>query len=244
MRLDEWLVDKGYYPSRSRARDGVLRGCVSINGGFIKKPSKTVAATDQVQIDDPAVKFVSRAALKLVQALEVSGLDCTDKIALDIGSSTGGFCQVLLQQKCSHVYGIDVGHGQIAPELQSHERLTMIEGLNARDLTLDHLEGCRPQIITCDVSFISLKLALPPALQIAEENAVGIFLIKPQFEVGKDGLGKGGIIRDETVALQTANNLKNWLNGIHGWQVTSLLASPISGSDGNQEFLMVGHKHG
>ncbi|MEM9278065.1 MAG: TlyA family RNA methyltransferase [Pseudomonadota bacterium] len=243
-RLDEWLVDKGHYPSRARARDAILRGCVRLSGELSPKPSRTVPNDDAVQIDDPALNYVSRAALKLDHALEKTGYGPEGCIALDIGASTGGFCQILLERGATHVYGVDVGHDQLAEALIKEPKLTNLEGLNARDLTLAHLDGNRPQFITSDVSFISLKLALPPALELADNNAIGIFLVKPQFEVGKDGIGRGGIVRDETLALKSAENVRDWLGELPDWRVTHFFPAPITGGDGNQEYLLAGVKNG
>jgi len=243
-RLDEWLVETGHYASRARARDAILRGCVRINGQAANKPSIKVLEPEAITIEDAAMGFVSRAALKLEAALKETGYSPKDKICLDLGASTGGFCQIMLRESASHVYAIDVGHDQMETSLLDNPKLTNHEGVNARELEFVHLDNKHPEFITCDVSFISLKLALPSALKMAAEGAVGIFLIKPQFEVGKDNLGKGGIVRDETLLKETTAGLRDWLNDFDGWRVTHFLPSPIHGGDGNQEFLMAGMKHG
>ncbi|MEM7215103.1 MAG: TlyA family RNA methyltransferase [Pseudomonadota bacterium] len=243
-RLDEWLVNKGFYPSRARARDAILRGCISLDNNLSAKPSRTVGDDDAVRIDDPALQYVSRAALKLVHGLSETGFSPIGRTALDIGASTGGFCQVLLQLGADHVYALDVGHDQLAPCLRNHPKLTNLEGINARDLRIDHLAGKGPEFLTSDVSFISLKLALPPALEIAAEKAIGVFLVKPQFEVGRVGLGKGGVVRDSHLALETAKSVRNWLDEFPGWKATHFMPSPLPGGDGNQEFLLAGMKHG
>ncbi len=242
-RLDDWLVTAGHYSTRARARDAIKRGCISMSGSASVKPSRSVVDPSSVVINDPAKKLVSRAALKLEHALQTLDWKPTGLIALDIGASTGGFCQVLLQHGALHVYGIDVGHGQMEERIRAHSRVSNIEGLNARDLTLEHLNGNAPQFITSDVSFISLKLALPPALTIAESGAKGIFLVKPQFEVGRDRLGKGGIVRDSEMAQECANDLSNWLDAFDGWKATHLFPSPVTGGDGNIEFLLAGEKN-
>lgn len=242
IRLDEWLVSNGHYASRARARDAILRGCVTMAGDASIKPSRTVVSPDTIKVDDPASQLVSRAGLKLSKAIEVTGYNPAGKIALDLGASTGGFCQVLLDHDAGHVYAVDVGHDQMDESLKDNSRLTNLEGFNARDLNIDDLDENAPEFITCDVSFISLKLALPPALKIAAPGATGIFLIKPQFEVGKDGIGRGGIVRDENLAVETAHNLRDWLSENAGWQCTHFMPSPIKGGDGNKEFLMAGKK--
>ena len=244
IRLDDWLVANGHYASRARARDAILRGCVTLEGNISPKPSRTVSSENAIQINDPAKQYVSRAALKLVHALEKTGFDPEGRIALDLGSSTGGFCQVLLDNGATHVFGVDVGHDQLAETLRSNPRLTNLEGVNARDLAVEHLDGKVPEFVTSDISFISLKLALPPALALAGEGAFGIFLVKPQFEVGKEGLGKGGIVRDAALAQEAAESMRDWLDDFPGWRVTEFFPSPITGGDGNREFLLAGVKDG
>lgn len=243
-RLDEWLVDQGHYPSRARARDAINRGCVQVGGGLIAKPSRKVINPEEITVCDPAKTYVSRAALKLEAALGETGLSPRDKICLDLGASTGGFCEVLLRQGASHVFGIDVGHDQMATSLRADPRITSREGLNARDLTLNDLDGHAPEFLTSDVSFISLRLALPPALDLAGPGAVGVFLVKPQFEVGKDHIGRGGIVRDPEVAASAANALAQWLDEQDGWRTTHFMLSPLKGGDGNTEYLLAGEKRG
>ncbi len=242
LRLDEHLVANRHYASRARAREAVLRGCITLDGRSCTKPGRTVSNSCSISINDPAANLVSRAALKLIAALEKTGFDPTGKIAIDLGASTGGFCQVLLARKAHHVYAIDVGHGQMAKQLANHPHLSNLEGLNARDLSLVNLDGNAPQFITCDVSFISLKLALPAVLALAAKHAQGIFLIKPQFEVGKDGVGRDGMVRDATLARQTAEALCDWLSEVEGWRCTHFMESPITGGEGTHEFLMAGEK--
>lgn len=244
IRLDDWLVNQGYYPSRARARDAIKRGCVTLGSDVLAKPSRTVTEPDLVHVDDPARKWVSRAALKLLGGLERTGFDPTGKLALDIGASTGGFTQVLIEHGAKHVFAVDVGHDQMDARLAKHPNVTNIEGLNARDLSADDLDNQSPQFLVSDVSFISLKLALPAALELASTNAKGIFLVKPQFEVGKEYIGRGGIVRDAKQARSVAENLADWLNTHSGWKTHSLFQSPISGGDGNVEYLLCGVKHG
>lgn len=243
-RLDEWLVSSGHYPTRARARDAIKRGCVSISGDVSAKPSRSVTDPGAIRIDDPAKRLVSRAGLKLEMALSECDLAPKGKVALDIGASTGGFCQVLLEAGAEKVFAVDVGHGQMDPKISNNSKLVNLEGLNARDLSAEHLQRLSPQFITSDVSFISLKLALPRALDLAASGAHGIFLIKPQFEVGKEFLGKGGIVRDKELAQKTAEELRNWLSDYPDWSATQLLQSPITGGDGNIEYLLIGMKDG
>jgi 23S rRNA (cytidine1920-2'-O)/16S rRNA (cytidine1409-2'-O)-methyltransferase len=241
-RLDELLVARGFFATRSRARDAIARGAVRIGGIAAAKPGQTVAADAELAVDDPARAYVSRAALKLIAALEAFGLDPAGKAALDIGASTGGFTQVLLERGAANVFAIDVGHGQLDPRIAGDARVTAIEGLNARDLTLRHLNDTRPQFLVCDVSFVSLKLALPPALGIAAPGAVGVFLVKPQFEAGRAAIGKGGVLKDPADGARVANELSAWLSTQPDWQATGIAPSPIAGGDGNHEFLLAGRK--
>jgi 23S rRNA (cytidine1920-2'-O)/16S rRNA (cytidine1409-2'-O)-methyltransferase len=162
--------------------------------------------------------------------------------ALDLGASTGGFTQVLLQRGARHVLAVDVGRDQMNATLRSDPRVTCIEGLNARDLTSADLGRLVPQALVCDVSFISLKLALPPALTLAAPGAWGVFLVKPQFEAGRAAIGKGGLLRDKEDADRIAADLTDWLNNQPGWRSTGLTPSPIRGQDGNREFLLGGVK--
>jgi 23S rRNA (cytidine1920-2'-O)/16S rRNA (cytidine1409-2'-O)-methyltransferase len=241
-RLDELLVTRGFFATRSRARDAILRGTVMVAGLPATKPGQPVAAGDEIAVDDPAAGYVSRAALKLVHALDHFAVDPAGRTALDLGASTGGFTQVLLERGAARVFAIDVGHGQMAASLRDDPRVTLIEGLNARDITDAHVGGEHPSLIVCDVSFISLKLALTPALEIAEPGAWGLFLVKPQFEAGRGRLSSGGILRGEGEAERVADELHQWLDAQPGWRAVGLAASPIVGGDGNREFLLAGEK--
>lgn len=242
LRLDELLVERGLFASRSRARDAVLRGTVRVAGAPETKPGKTVDATAELAVDDPAQAYVSRAALKLVAALDHFRFDVEGAVALDIGASTGGFTQVLLQRGAARVIALDVGHHQLHESLVRDPRVTVLESVNARDLTSATLDGAAPDLIVADVSFISLKLALPPALELAAPGARGILLVKPQFEAGRDAIGKGGILRETSLGPAIAQDLCNWLDARAGWHALGWIASPIAGGDGNREFLIAGRK--
>lgn len=242
MRLDQFLVERGFFGSRARARDAILRGTVTVDGIPAKKPGQTVAPTAGVAVDDPASAYVSRAALKLLHGLDAFGFDPAGCHALDIGASTGGFTQVLLERGADHVTAIDVGTGQMDARIAGDPRVTALEGVNARHLGMEHLCAGAPDFLVSDVSFISLKLALPPALALAAPGARAIFLVKPQFEAGREAIGKGGLLRDPARAEEIADDLKNWLGTNAGWQATGLAPSPIEGGDGNREFLLAGRK--
>ena len=240
-RLDQHLVDLGHFPSRARARDAILRGTVKVNENPCSKPAQKVGPDVSIQVDDPASRYVSRAALKLIEGLDVFGIDPDGKICLDIGASTGGFTQVLLERGATRVHAIDVGHDQLHESLRKHPQVIATDGLNARDLTTEHLNGDKPELLVSDVSFISLKLALPPSLDLAAPGAGGIFLVKPQFEAGKDNIGKGGLV-DPGIAEKTAEELWAWLSTVPGWQADMLIPSPVKGGDGNSEWLLHGTK--
>lgn len=236
-RLDEALVVRGLCPTRSRARDAVLRGTVKVDGLPATKPSQMVGASAVLTVEDEAQGYVSRAALKLKHGLSAFGISARGKNALDIGASTGGFTQVLLEEGAAHVTAIDVGHGQMQVK---DPRVRLIEGLNARDLCTDHLD--RPvQLIVCDVSFISLKLALPPALGLAAEGALLVALIKPQFEAGREAIGKGGLVTDPQVHARVCAEITAFLRA-QGWWVLGVEPSPVEGGDGNREFLVAAAK--
>ena len=186
--------------------------------------------------------YVSRAALKLVAGLDHFHLDPGGALALDLGASTGGFTQVLLERGASRVIAIDVGHGQMHPSIRADPRVTCLEGLNARTLSKEHLEGRQPDFLVSDVSFISLRLALPPALGLCSSGASCILLVKPQFEAGRDAIGKGGLLKKPEDAPRIAEDLRQWLDVQPGWRAIGVTPSPILGGDGNAEFLLAGRK--
>lgn len=232
-RLDEALVRRGFYPSRARARDAVLRGTVRVDGELALKPAKPVGERAEIAVDDGAQHYVSRAALKLLHGLDHFAIEVRGRYALDVGASTGGFTQVLLERGAAHVMAIDVGHGQMQ---LSDPRLTLIEGLNARDITAQHV--AHPvQVIVCDVSFISLRLVLPPVMALAGPGADLVALIKPQFEVGRALLGKGGLVDDAGRQESVCDELTDMVRDL-GWRVFGVTPSPVAGGDGNREFLI------
>jgi 23S rRNA (cytidine1920-2'-O)/16S rRNA (cytidine1409-2'-O)-methyltransferase len=241
-RLDQLLVALGLIASRSRARDAIARGTVKIDGKIITKPSMIFNDSVKIEIEDPAGDYVSRAALKLIKGLDHFALDPSSHICLDVGASTGGFTEVLLERGAAHVYSIDVGHSQMHPRIESDERVTNIEGLNARNLESKDLDDAAISFIVSDVSFISLKLALAPALKLARSGAHAVLLVKPQFEAGKDAISKSGMLKQPETAPIVAQELQRWLVDDMGWQSLGLIPSPITGGDGNVEFLLGGRK--
>lgn len=242
LRLDQLLVERNLIATRSRARDAIARGTVQVDGRTVTKPGQAVSRDAAITVDDPASAYVSRGALKLLAGLDHFGLDVKGRTALDIGASTGGFSQVLLERGASHVIAIDVGHEQLHQRLRDDRRVTNFEGVNARGLEHTHLDGRDIDCVVSDVSFISLKLALPPALALAQPGAICILLVKPQFEAGREAIGKGGLLRNPADGERVADDLKDWLDEQPGWRALGLCPSPIEGSDGNIEYLLSGKK--
>jgi 23S rRNA (cytidine1920-2'-O)/16S rRNA (cytidine1409-2'-O)-methyltransferase len=208
----------------------------------VRKAGQAVLPDASISVDDPAQAYVSRAALKLIAGLDHFRFDVSGCEVLDVGASTGGFTQVLLERGAAHVTAIDVGHGQMHENIANDPRVTSIEGLNARDLISVDLGDRKPDFIVSDVSFISLKLALPSALSLAKAGARALLLVKPQFEAGKDAIGKGGLLKDAAVAERVASDLLAWLDTLPDWRALGLCPSPIEGGDGNREFLLGGIK--
>jgi 23S rRNA (cytidine1920-2'-O)/16S rRNA (cytidine1409-2'-O)-methyltransferase len=242
IRLDQLLLNKGLVASRARARDAIQRGTVKVDGKTVIKPAATIAETAAITIDDPAQAYVSRAALKLVAALDHFGFNPAGATCLDVGASTGGFTEVLLKRGAAHVVAVDVGHGQMHPRIAGDPRVSNIEGLNARAMTAADIGNRTISFVVSDVSFISLKLALPPALSIAEAGSRAILLVKPQFEAGRDAISKAGLLKDPESAPAVAAELERWLVEDMGWRSLGLVPSPIAGGDGNKEFLLAGLK--
>ncbi len=241
IRLDQLLVHRGLCDSRARARDAIKRETVRLGGVLVTKPGQSVTIDANVSIDDPAASYVSRAALKLISGLEAFPMDVAGAVCLDIGASTGGFTQVLLERGAAKVHAIDVGHNQLNEKLAHDPRVARRDGLNARNLTRDDLTGDAPHILVSDVSFISLRLALPRALDLAAPGAQAIFLVKPQFEAGRAAIGKGGLVAPD-IAETCAEDIRLWLDTHPLWSVRGLAPSPICGGDGNHEWLLAASK--
>lgn len=236
-RLDIVLEARGLMPSRARGRDAVLRGTVTVNGVVARKPSQMIAESDTVAIHDPAAGYVSRAALKLIAGLEAGKIDPAGKTCLDVGASTGGFTQVLLERGAARVYAIDVGHGQFDATLAQDSRVVLREGLNARDLTADII-SVPIDLLVCDVSFVSVTKVLAPALALCGADARAVILIKPQFEVGREHVGKGGIVTDEAARTAAIAGVIAFVEA-QGFKLEKRQASPIAGGDGNVEEVAV-----
>ncbi|HUO90343.1 MAG TPA: TlyA family RNA methyltransferase [Rhizomicrobium sp.] len=240
LRADVFLVQSGYAKSRTEAQSAIRSGRMRVNGQVIVKPSYTLDAADEVEYVKPH-PYVSRGALKLVAALDAFDLSPDGLVCLDVGASTGGFTEVLLERGASRVYAIDVGHQQMHPRIRRDERVINCEGVNARDLTRTHVPET-PYALTIDVSFIGLRLALPPALSLAGAGAWLVALVKPQFEVGRYAIGKGGIVKDAVAREAAVAEVERWINDQAGWTVSGRIDSPIAGGDGNLEYLIAAKK--
>lgn len=233
IRLDQALEARGLLPSRARARDAILRGTVTVNGAVASKPNQQVGPGDSIGLDDPAAAYVSRAALKLVAGLEAGAIDPSGRVCLDLGSSTGGFTQVLLERGAGRVYAVDVGHQQLHERLKADPRVVSLEGVNGRDLTAALIPEALDLIVS-DVSFVSILKVIDPALVLAAPHAEAVILIKPQFEVGRDHIGKGGIVSDEAAIAEAVERITAHF-AASGWERRFAIGSPIAGGDGNRE---------
>lgn len=235
-RIDSLLVEKGLIDSRARARAVLMSGAVYVNGQRVDKPGTLVRSDDEIEVRDILPKYVGRGGLKLEHALHEFGIDAANKICLDVGASTGGFTDSLLQHGAEKVYAIDVGYGQLHWKLRNDTRVVLKERLNARYLKKEDIDE-DVDIITIDVSFISIKKIIPPALQFLKKGGTLIGLIKPQFEVGKGEVGKGGIVRDKDKHNSVVKEIENYLDEL-GLTNIRTIESPILGADGNREFLI------
>jgi 23S rRNA (cytidine1920-2'-O)/16S rRNA (cytidine1409-2'-O)-methyltransferase len=240
MRADVFLVEQGYAKSRSEAQAAIKAGLVKVGGTLLSKPSQSIAADVGIEYSKPH-PFVSRAGGKLAAALDHFGLSPLERVCLDLGASTGGFTQVLLERGAAQVYALDVGHGQMNADLARDPRVDLREGANARDLAASDLPE-PVTALTADMSFISLKLALPPALALMARGAWVVVLVKPQFEVGKARIGKGGIVRDAPARERALAGIVDFISATPGWQVLGTMESPMPGGDGNIEYLLAALK--
>lgn len=237
IRLDIALEQRGLMQSRARARDAVLRGTVRVNGVVAGKPGQLVGETDSIEVEDPAAGYVSRAALKLIAGLDAGGIDPGGKMGLDIGASTGGFTQVLAERGASKVYAVDVGHGQLHQRVRMLPQVVSLESTDARVLTRE-LVPDRIELLVCDASFVSVTKILTPALALCAPGADAVILIKPQFEVGREHVGRGGIVMDPA-AIADAEQAVILFMAAQGWRHRVSAPSPITGGDGNRETVAV-----
>ena len=236
-RVDVALVERGLAQSREKAQALVMSGEVYIGENKVDKASAQVMPEDELIVRQTGTGYVSRGALKLEKGLAVFGVEAKDRVAMDLGASTGGFTDVLLQNGAAHVYAIDVGYGQLDWKLRNDPRVTVMERTNARYLTADDLP-LRPTLGVMDVSFISITKILPAAAAIMGENGEFISLIKPQFEAGRARVGKKGVVRDAQVHLDVVKEILHFIDADMGWTAQNLSFSPIKGPEGNIEFLV------
>jgi len=236
-RLDLALVERGLAETRAAAQRLVMAGVVFSGDRRLDKAGQGITADTALEVRGQAHPYVSRGGLKLERALDHFGIPVTGRVALDVGASTGGFTDCLLQRGAARVYAVDVGTNQLAWKLRSDPRVMSMERTNIRDLT--RVEIPAPiELIVCDVSFIGLRTALPAALALAAPGAHLAALIKPQFEVGKGRVGKGGIVRDRELHKEVCETIAAWLADQAGWRALGVTESPITGAEGNKEFLI------
>lgn len=234
-RADVLLVERGLFESRAKARAAIEAGGVTADGRLVAKASEAIDETSGL-IAAPAHPWVGRGALKLVAALDLWPVAVAGRVVLDVGASTGGFTEVALDRGAARVYAVDVGRGQLHPRLAADARVVSLEGRDARTLTAEHIPE-PPGVIVTDVSFISLAKALPAALSLAAPAADLVALVKPQFEVGPERVGKGGVVKDERARLDCVDSVEAFLRA-EGWTVQDRAESPILGGDGNREWLV------
>ncbi|MDH5488858.1 MAG: TlyA family RNA methyltransferase [Rhodospirillaceae bacterium] len=242
IRIDQLLVDRGLVESKAKAQALIMAGKVYSDTVRMDKPGHKVSVEIPLEVKGQDHPWVSRGGVKLAHGLEHFSINPEGMVCLDVGASTGGFTDVLLQNGAAKVYAVDVGHGQLAWKLREDARVVVLEKTNARHLTSEQIP--EPiDLIVCDASFIGLQTLLPASLALAAGGAHLIALIKPQFEVGKDQVGKGGVVRDPELHLEVCDKIQNWLAGIDGWDVLGVCPSPIKGPEGNVEFLIAARKH-
>lgn len=243
IRIDQLLVDRGLVESRAKAQALIMAGLVLLGDKRVDKPGTQVPLDAAVELKGQDHPWVSRGGQKLDHAIREFSLDVTGRIALDVGASTGGFTDVLLTHGAAKVFAVDVGHGQLAWKLRSDPRVVVMERTNARHLTRQMVPDAIAMVV-CDASFIGLRTVLPAALALVQPGALLVALIKPQFEVGRDRVGKGGVVRDPALHDEVCQTMRDWLAGLPGWQVLGISPSPILGPEGNREFLLVGRFSG
>ena len=218
-----------------------MAGLVFSGERKLEKAGQQVAEDIALEVRGQDHPWVSRGGLKLAHGLEHFGIDPTSFVCIDVGASTGGFTDVLLQNGAARVYAIDVGHGQLAWKLRSDERVVVLEKTNARYLSEEQIPE-PADIVVCDASFIGLKTVLPAAMALTKNQARLVVLIKPQFEAGREHVGKGGVVRDPDIHAAVCEDVRTWLDGQEGWRVLGVTESPITGPEGNIEFLIAAEK--
>lgn len=236
-RADRVLVSLGHFESRASAQAAIAAGLVTVNGSPVAKPSQKISPTDRIEAE-AAHPWVSRGGVKLAHALDVFEVDPAGRHCLDVGSSTGGFSDVLLSRGARSIVAVDVGRGQLHEKIAGDARVQSLEATDARALTANML-GEAPSLIVCDASFIALEKLLAVPLSLAGEGAELVTLFKPQFQVGREYVGKGGLVSDEAAMKRAEASFCDWLVE-QGWRVKGRADSPIRGGDGNRERLIQG----
>ena len=240
-RLDQILVERGLAESRTRAQALIMAGKVFTDNRRLDKAGQMLAEDQVLKVKGQEHPWVSRGGVKLAAGLSHFAIDPRGAVAIDVGASTGGFTDVLLTHGAARVYAVDVGHGQLAWKLRSDPRVAVLEKTNARLLGLESVPELA-DLVVCDASFISLKLVLPAALALTRPGAYLIALIKPQFEAGREAVGKKGVVRDPGVHTAICADIQIWLAAEMGWSVIGVTESPLLGPEGNIEFLIAGRR--
>lgn len=236
MRIDQLLVDKGLVESRHKAQALILAGKILVNRVPVTKAGTKVLTSAEIHVKEDEIPYVSRGALKLEEALKTLEIDIAHDVCLDIGASTGGFTDCLLRHGADKVYAVDVGYGQLAWSLRNDERVVVLERTNIRYLTEEQVPE-KVDLVTIDTSFISLKLVVPAALGFLKKEGRILALIKPQFEVGKGKVGKGGVVKDPAQHAEVIDNLSDFFQEL-GLEKEAVIPSPILGPKGNREFII------
>lgn len=236
-RLDVLLTTKGIYETREQAKRAIMAGIIKVNNEIIDKPGTYVPLDSEIAVKGEVHPYVSRGGLKLAQAIEEFNLDMNNKVVLDIGASTGGFTDCSLQHGAKEVYAIDVGYGQLAWSLRQDNRVHVMERTNFRYLKKEDLKFAPPNFATIDVSFISLKIILANLINLLDDNNEIVCLVKPQFEAGKELVGKKGIVKDPEIHKQVLRDVAHYVVDL-GLDVCGISYSPIKGGEGNIEFLL------
>ena len=240
MRLDVYLAEDKMIKSRELAKKMISEGGVAVNGSVVTKPSREISEGDKVEVTAELPAYVGRGGLKLEKALDSFRLDISGLVCMDIGASTGGFTDCLLQRGAAYVYAVDVGHGQLDPKLAADKRVANLEGMNIRNVSVEDFDK-KIGFICTDVSFISLTKVIPKIYELLESGGKAVMLIKPQFECGRGDIGKNGIVRSEKAQLRAVKDIYTFC-GTAGMGVIGLDYSPIKGGDGNIEFLILAQK--
>jgi len=236
-RLDQILVDRGLVETRAKAQALVMAGKVFSGESRLDKPGLRLAPDIALELRGQAHPWVSRGGIKLAHAIAHFSVSMRDAVIIDVGASTGGFTDVALANGAGRVYAVDVGKGQLAWKLRTDPRVVVLEGVNARTLTAAEIPE-PADVVVCDASFIGLEVVLPAAMALVRPGATLIALIKPQFEVGKGRVGKGGIVREPELRAEVVARIRAWLADTMHWRVVGVCESPITGADGNVEYLI------